>query len=163
MIRVENEREETTELLARRIAPLLSPSDLLILSGDLGAGKTFLTRALLYALGLPEEDRVTSPTFTIVHEYHARLRVHHADLYRLSDPDEVFELGLLESREHGSVLIVEWGRPYLSDLGGDALFIDMQTYPRRITISSDGTRSDALLKRLEAVLSGPSHLDVEDR
>ena len=101
-----------TVRLARAVAAALGPGDLLILGGDLGAGKTFFTRALCRALGLSPRTRVTSPTFTLVHEHETRLPVAHADLYRLRDPDELGELGLRERRGEGAVVVVEWGAPY---------------------------------------------------
>lgn len=113
----------STIRLAHRLAALLEPSDLLVLEGDLGAGKTFFTRALCRALGVPHHVSVTSPTFTLVHEHEARLPIAHADLYRLRDPGELTELGLRERRAEGALLIVEWGAPYLEALGGDGLRI----------------------------------------
>lgn len=113
----------STIRLAHRLAALLEPSDLLVLEGDLGAGKTFFTRALCRALGVPHRVSVTSPTFTLVHEHEARLPIAHADLYRLRDPGELPELGLRERRAEGALLIVEWGAPYLEALGGDGLRI----------------------------------------
>src|SRR5262245_6629566 len=98
-----------TVRLARRIAPALEAGDLLILKGDLGAGKTFFTRALCRALGVPASTRITSPTFTLVHEYEARLPIHHADAYRLADATDLAALGLREARAGGALVIVEWG------------------------------------------------------
>lgn len=98
----------------------------MVLSGDLGAGKTFFTRALCRALGVPSEERVTSPTFALVHEYDAKLRVAHADLYRLDDVSELAHLGLRDRRAEGYLLVVEWGAPYAAALGGDALSLSFE-------------------------------------
>ena len=90
------------------IAAQLQPGDVVSLTGDLGAGKTTLARAIIAALGYVGE--VPSPTFTIVETYDApplRLPVVHADFYRLEKPDELTEIGLEEYRE-GAVLIAEW-------------------------------------------------------
>lgn len=144
-IHIENESEETTESIAQVLARRLVGGDLLILSGDLGAGKTFFTRALLYELGLEREQRVPSPTFTLIHEYEVRLHVLHADLYRLSDSDEVRHLGMRERREQGALLVVEWGRPYAAELGADAVYLDFQLAPRKLVMSADGPRSTQLL------------------
>lgn len=138
-----------TKQLARTLAASLQPGDLVILSGPLGAGKTFLVRALLRELGVPEAQPVTSPTFALVQEYaEARLRVLHADLYRLGDVEEIPPLGLVEEREAGSVLLVEWGAPYAEALGGDALILSLAPIPiRRATLQSTGPRSERLLDR----------------
>ena len=81
--------KQATQALAQRIAPHLVASDLVVLDGPLGSGKTFFTRALCRALGLPRSLRVPSPTFTLVHEHETRPPLSHADLYRLSTPAEV--------------------------------------------------------------------------
>ncbi|WP_298194125.1 tRNA (adenosine(37)-N6)-threonylcarbamoyltransferase complex ATPase subunit type 1 TsaE [Novosphingobium sp.] len=97
-----------TDALARRIAALLHPGDVVALSGGLGAGKTTLARAIIAALGYAGE--VPSPSFAIIEVYDPpalRLRVVHADFYRLEDPEEVVELGLDDYRAD-AVLIAEW-------------------------------------------------------
>jgi tRNA threonylcarbamoyladenosine biosynthesis protein TsaE len=139
--------------LARRLAALLRPGDLVVLKGDLGAGKTFFSRALCRALGVPPSIPVTSPTFTLVHEYEGRLRVAHADLYRLRAEDELAELGLRALRGDGAVLLVEWGEPYLAALGGDALVVELvltRQGPRIARLSATGERGAALLRGCEA-------------
>jgi tRNA threonylcarbamoyl adenosine modification protein YjeE len=136
-----------TVQLAARIAPALARGDLLVLSGALGAGKTFLVRAICRALGLPARVRVTSPTFTLVHEYATEPPVFHADLYRLSRPEEVRELGLDAARDQAAVL-VEWGEPYLAVLGGDGLLLRLELDPRRAAITSTGPRSANMLRTI---------------
>jgi len=130
--------------LAQALARSVEPGDLVVLEGDLGAGKTFLARALCRALGVPRSVRVTSPTFTLVHEHEGRVPIVHADLYRLGDPDELGELGLRERRADGALLIVEWGRPFVEPLGGDALVIELTAAPREARLGSTGPRSAAL-------------------
>lgn len=143
-----------TQRLARKVAPQLVAGDLLLLKGDLGAGKTFFTRALCRALGVPSRVAVTSPTFTLVHEYEANgavgpLRILHVDAYRLGGEDELAGLGLREARADGAVLLVEWGEPYLSALGGDALVIAIASPPDRAAVlSATGPRSRAMLDAL---------------
>lgn len=80
--------EDCSLLLGRKIGELLLPGDILALWGELGAGKTLLTRGIARGLGVPPETRVTSPTFTIINEYPGRLYLYHLDLYRISGPDE---------------------------------------------------------------------------
>jgi tRNA threonylcarbamoyladenosine biosynthesis protein TsaE len=137
-------KRATTEL-AERIAPHLAPSDLLVLDGPLGSGKTFFTRALCRALGLPKSTRVPSPTFTLVHEHDTQPALSHADLYRLSAPAQVRELGLDAQRDDGRVLVVEWGAPYVELLGGDALLVKLSLDPRRAELLATGPRSSELL------------------
>ncbi len=149
------ETEEATVNLVRRLAPHLLPGDLLILTGGLGAGKTFATRALCHALGLDEDEPVTSPTFTLVHEYETTPRLVHADLYRLSDDEEVFELGLEVARSQGALLVVEWGAPFVEVLGGDALFLDIDLYPRRARLHGTSVRAQKVIRALLAT-KGPS-------
>lgn len=123
MIRALGARRDTTRLGAE-IARALEPGDLVLLSGPLGAGKTFLARAIAKALGV--HGTVTSPTFTLVQEYALpRDRVLlHADLYRLLDTPagielEVARLGLRERRAEGAIVIVEWGDSAARALGGE--------------------------------------------
>lgn len=116
-------RRDTTRL-GHRIAEKLVPGDLVLLSGDLGAGKTFLARAIARALGVPASVAIASPTFTLVQEYETpRGTLLHADLYRLRDEGEgtlrdVRRLGLAERRAEGAILVVEWGEGLEAELGG---------------------------------------------
>lgn len=102
-----------TEALANALSPLLRGGDLLALEGDLGAGKSAFARALIRAYLNAPDTEVPSPTFTIVQCYQMddshepKADIWHADLYRLSDPDELHELGLEDARDD-SVMIVEW-------------------------------------------------------
>ena len=99
--------EDATTLFGEDIAVALRPGDILALKGDLGAGKTTLARSIVRALAGDAELDVPSPTFTLVQSYDARIPVHHFDLYRLGEPDELEELGLFEATEEG-VALVEW-------------------------------------------------------
>lgn len=99
--------EDATTRLGQDLAMALRPGDLVALSGDLGAGKTTLARGLIRAMTEDSALDVPSPTFTLVQSYDARVPVHHLDLYRLSSPDELDELGLDEMLSEGAVL-VEW-------------------------------------------------------
>jgi len=144
--------EAATTELARLVAPLLEAGDLLVLTGDLGAGKTFFAGALCHALGLDEEEAVTSPTFSLVSEYRTRLLVLHADLYRLQEAAQVFELGLWERRGDGAFLIVEWGLPFLDQLGGDAIEISFDLEPRRARVAVHGPRAAQFSSSLSASL-----------
>jgi tRNA threonylcarbamoyladenosine biosynthesis protein TsaE len=138
----------TTQKLAQELAPLLAPGDLVILDGPLGSGKTFFTRALCRALGLPASARVPSPTFTLVHEHATEPALSHADLYRLTALEQVRQLGLDAQRDDGRVLVVEWGEPYIELLGGDALIVRLALDPRRASFAATGRRSAQILRAL---------------
>jgi tRNA threonylcarbamoyladenosine biosynthesis protein TsaE len=104
---ITTQSEEETFEAARELGATLSTGDVVLLFGDLGAGKTAFVRGLAGGLGA-ERDDVTSPTFTLVQEYRGgRLPLIHADLYRLNDPREIEELGLDEIAADG-VLAIEW-------------------------------------------------------
>jgi tRNA threonylcarbamoyladenosine biosynthesis protein TsaE len=99
--------EDETAAVGRELARSLAAGDVVLLHGDLGAGKTALVRGLAEGLGVPADD-VSSPTFTLVQEYRGgRLPLFHVDLYRLNDPREIDDLGLDEIAEDG-VLAIEW-------------------------------------------------------
>jgi tRNA threonylcarbamoyladenosine biosynthesis protein TsaE len=148
-ITIKNSEEAETKALARKLAPLLLASDLLILSGDLGAGKTYFTRALCRALGLPSDEPVTSPTYTLVQEIPTRPPIVHCDLYRLRSPDEVFDLGLDEHRRAGSILVVEWGSPFVEALGGEAITLHFELEPRSVEVFGEGRRAREIVASLE--------------
>jgi tRNA threonylcarbamoyladenosine biosynthesis protein TsaE len=135
-------RRATTRL-GRWLGEGAGAGDLIVLSGDLGAGKTFLARSVARAMGVAAEVRVTSPTFTLVHEFATKPRLVHADLYRIGDGTEVDQLLLRETRADGAVLLVEWGEPYLRELGGDGLFVRLELAGRgRVArLASTGPRS----------------------
>ena len=98
---------DSTAKLAKRLGARLSPGDCLLLSGELGTGKSHLARALIQSL-LTEPEDIPSPTFTLVQTYDiANAELWHADLYRLSAPDQVIELGLIDAFET-AISLVEW-------------------------------------------------------
>lgn len=141
-----------TRRLAKSMATVIRSGDLMILDGQLGSGKTFFVRALCRALGLDERIRVTSPTFSLVHEIETRPRISHADLYRLNLRRDVLGLGLLERRDEGDLIIAEWGSPWVEELGGDGLVVSFLSEPRRVELRATGPRSrelgDGLLAEL---------------
>lgn len=98
---------EETRILGASLAPLLLPGDIISLSGDLGAGKTCFVQGLATALGA--SGPITSPSFTIVHEYEARYPLVHLDVYRLDSFQEVLDLGFEEFLDPRAVLLLEWG------------------------------------------------------
>jgi len=146
-----------TKLFARALAAALEPGALVVLEGELGAGKTFAVRAVLRALGVERSVPVTSPTFTLVHEFGeaegARLAVVHADLYRLGDARELRELGLADARREGACLLVEWGARFVGALGGDALVVTLEASgARRARVEAGGEGAAGVAERLSGAL-----------
>jgi len=136
---------DSTQRVAAALEPLLGPGDVLLLSGDLGAGKTAFVQGLAKAMGV--SDRVTSPTFTLAHTYQGRLRLHHLDVYRFTHASEAVDLGLPELLDDDAVVAVEWGELILSELSQDFL---------RIRIHLGLPEDPADVRRLEIELVGSS-------
>jgi len=99
---------EDTKRLGILLGRIARPGDVIALEGDLGAGKTFLTQAIGQGLEVPETCRITSPTFSLIHEYPGRLPLFHIDLYRLADEDEMVALGLDDYLYDEGVTVIEW-------------------------------------------------------
>ena len=106
-----SESPEETKKIAEEIAAELEPGDVLCMYGDLGAGKTAFVQGLAKGLGI--SGHITSPTFTIVNEYYGRLTLYHFDVYRVADPDEMYEVGYEEYVYGDGVSVIEW--PQLID------------------------------------------------
>lgn len=107
-LKVISHSEEETTALAAKLAPALRPGDVLVLQGELGAGKTEFVRGLAAALGL-DTDQVNSPTYTIVNEYPGERPLFHFDLYRLGDPSELYEVGWDDYLGREGLIAIEWG------------------------------------------------------
>jgi tRNA threonylcarbamoyladenosine biosynthesis protein TsaE len=108
---------EETIAFGRTLAGLLVPPKLVLLRGDLGAGKTTLVKGIAGAFEAAAEEDVTSPTFTLVHEYRGpKATLYHIDLYRIDTPRELETLALDDLRSENSILLIEWGEkfPWLS-------------------------------------------------
>ena len=139
---------DATTALGARIAPLLQVGDAVLLYGPLGMGKSTLARGLIRALTRPDED-VPSPTFTLVQFYETTPPIAHFDLYRLSRPDEAYEIGLDEALDDGCVLI-EWPERLGEDVswiaGTNLLTITIaeQGEARLATVSGAGSWDERL-------------------
>ena len=136
---------DETQALGQRLAKRLLPGDVIAYFGDLGAGKTALTRGIAQGLGVT--DLVTSPTYTIVNEYlTGRIPLLHFDMYRLGSSDELFDIGWEDYLARGGVCAVEWSEN-VEDALRDAIHITIEKDPlepdtRRITIEG-GSRFEA--------------------
>lgn len=116
---------EDTRAIGAGLAPLLRARDTVLLTGELGAGKTTFVHGL--ARGLEVAERVASPTFTLVREYTGRLTVAHVDVYRLDRVQDVVDLALDEVADGEAVMVVEWGDAVAELLADDRLRIELST------------------------------------
>jgi tRNA threonylcarbamoyladenosine biosynthesis protein TsaE len=104
---------EETIALGRELASSLAPPKIVVLRGDLGAGKTTLVKGIVQGFNAAEEEDVTSPTFTLIHEYRGpETTVYHIDLYRVETQRELETLGLNDLINENSVLLIEWGEKF---------------------------------------------------
>lgn len=149
---VTHSEQETVEL-GIKMGKLLEAGDIVLLYGDLGAGKTVLTRGI--ALGLGAKDVVTSPTYTLMHRYEGRVPVYHFDLYRLNGPDEVLDVGYEEFFYGDGVSIVEWPErlEYLCPEEHVRVRIEVagDGQKRRITVDAVGGRYSRFEKELKNI------------
>ena len=137
-----------TEAFGQRLGALLFPGAVVALVGQLGAGKTHLTRALAEGLGVKNPAAVNSPTFVLIQEYPARLPIAHFDAYRLSGPREFAELGVDEYFRGEGVCIIEWADKVDSTLPPEHLRIEIEMIDatrRRFTLTAFGKRYERLV------------------
>jgi tRNA threonylcarbamoyladenosine biosynthesis protein TsaE len=149
--------------LGRLIARVLGPGDLVVLQGDLGAGKTTLVRSIVRGLGVPTSVPVTSPTFELMHELEGRMPIVHADLYRLAEGEDLQELGLVPRIGADAVVLVEWGDRFADQLGDQGLWVSIDLEhgsDRSVRLQGRGARGEALISALSPLLS-ESSTDVD--
>lgn len=134
-----SDSERETEELGARFAARLPGGTVVAMYGDLGAGKTAFVRGMARGMGL--DCRVSSPTFTIVNEYLGERELIHFDMYRLSDADELFEIGWEDYLSRGAVCAVEWSENVQNAFFGDETVVRIEKLGdsrRRITIEEGG-------------------------
>lgn len=119
--------EEETIALGERLARELPQKQVVLLIGPLGAGKTTLAKGIVKGLGAADPDEVSSPTFTLIHEYGSQGRVYHIDLYRLDRPREVATLGLEDLCDRQAIVLIEWGERFPQFLPAERTEIRIQT------------------------------------
>lgn len=143
---------ETTFALGEALGAVLEGGDFVGLSGQLGAGKTLFSRGVAKGAGVPLDD-VSSPTYSIVQSYSGRLRLHHADLYRLHGDDELYATGYFDLFDGAGAFLVEWVDQVPGAAADDALRVTLVvTSPdaRRFELHPTGPKSEALLTRWRA-------------
>jgi len=145
--------EAQTLELGKKLGQLLPPSTLLLLQGDLGTGKTVFARGVARGLGVDSDIPITSPTFTLMNHYSARHELYHFDLYRLSDPDELIELGFDEYAFGSGVALVEWPEK-LEDYETPGLWVNLHRIDnerRKIEFSLKGDVDARIVAAVEKI------------
>jgi len=159
MLKARTKSVDDTRSLAAEVAALARPGDLVLLAGDLGAGKTSFVQGFARALGV--EEPVTSPTFVLVHGYEGLLPIIHIDAYRLDHLQELVDLGIAELLDGGGVTLIEWGDAVLPALPSEFLEVRLELGDgddeRIVRLRGSGTawavRADPLRKALDRWLS----------
>lgn len=132
---------EETIVLGKKLTGQLQPPKLVLLRGELGAGKTTLVKGIAEAFGAASQEEVTSPTFTLVHEYRSpTVNVYHIDLYRVDTPRELETLGLDDFIDARSVLLIEWGekfKRFREERDVEIVLVREGENDRQITVISD--------------------------
>ncbi|HLF78527.1 MAG TPA: tRNA (adenosine(37)-N6)-threonylcarbamoyltransferase complex ATPase subunit type 1 TsaE [Dehalococcoidia bacterium] len=147
-LRLESKSPAETKRLGERLARQLQAGDVLLLQGELGAGKTCFAQGI--GRGLRVKEVVKSSSFVLVNEYQGRLHVYHADLFRLTDPREVADLALEENAADG-LLLVEWPEVAFAELPQEHLLVRFEAtgdHSRVITLEARGERYEVLLSKM---------------
>lgn len=142
---------EDTKEFGIKLGKALRPGDIICLNGDLGAGKTTLTKSIGEGLGV--EDYITSPTFALINEYEGKFPVYHFDTYRLEDVEEIDDLGFDEYIYGRGVSIVEWADRIEKALPKEKIIIDIkkgkEDEERILDISGFGNRYEEIIEELK--------------
>ncbi len=147
---------EETQRFGCWLGRIIGAPAVILLNGDLGAGKTCMTQGIARGLGVSENEAVTSPTYTLMNQYAGRLPLYHFDLYRLADRDELEELGLDDYLPGDGVAVVEWAERF-PDLCQDGLNIHIghRGMDRRsIRVHAIGAGGERLLRALQSAWQG---------
>lgn len=147
---VKSSCEDNTYEFGQKIGELVEPGQLILLSGDLGAGKTLLTQGICDGLGV-EED-VTSPTYNLINEYEGDLTVYHMDLYRLEDEKDLYDLGFEDYIENGGIVIIEWPDLVYDLIPAEFIYIKIDVISneeRILRFEAEGEKGMKLIERLE--------------
>jgi len=135
--------EETSEL-GRRLAAELAPPKLVVLRGELGAGKTTLIKGIAEGFHAASQENVTSPTFTLIHEYRGPgVNLYHVDLYRVDTQRELDTLGLDDLLDENNVVLIEWGEKFarfLRDCDVEISIDHLGENDRKITVTTEARR-----------------------
>ena len=150
MVRIVLKGLKEMEEFGEKLGSILKPGDIISLTGDLGAGKTTLTKSIGKGLGV--EDYITSPTFTLINEYKGRINLYHFDVYRLEGSMDLYDLGFEEYIYSDGISIIEWGDKIEEALPKERINIriekDTELDERIIYIYGEGERFEQFIKEL---------------
>ena len=138
-----------TKKFGRKLVGLIEAPALILLKGELGTGKTLITKAAVSALGY--QGDVTSPTFNLVQEYQAEVEIIHMDLYRLERSEELLDIGFEDYLNRDAVIFIEWPELALALIPADFIFVNLEKISaeqRKITVRGEGEQSRLLIERL---------------
>ena len=144
-----------TQKIARNIGTSIQEPAVIALAGDLGSGKTTFVQGLARGLEIPPEYYITSPTFTLINRYPGRIPLFHVDLYRIEDPLEVEDIGLIEIMNGRGVVAIEWADRLCGDLPAERVALYFEILPdetRNITAVGYGDREVGLLDKIDTLL-----------
>src|SRR5262249_52496898 len=150
-IELESHSAADTQAFGGRLGAALFPGAVVALVGPLGAGKTFLVRAVAEGLDIADSRVVSSPTFVLIQEYAARLPIYHFDVYRLRNPSEFADLGVHEYFQGSGVCLIEWADRVAASLPPEHLQVVIEVTgdnSRRLTLEGRGSRYEELMRSL---------------
>lgn len=148
MLEIDSQSPEETHEVGFKIGKRLKPGDIVCLNGDLGAGKTTITKAIAEALGI--EENITSPSFTIVNEYYGDVNLYHFDVYRIDDIEEMYDIGYEEYFYSDGICVIEWANMIEDILPKERLELNLyntsDSDSRKIEIEAFGERYEELIR-----------------
>jgi tRNA threonylcarbamoyladenosine biosynthesis protein TsaE len=156
ILTITSESDQDTIRLGREIGRLLLEGDVIGLVGELGCGKTWLTKGIALGLGVSPKTIVTSPSFTLVNEYQGRATLFHMDVYRLGNLGEAISAGIEETIHSGSVVVLEWADRWPEILPEHTLMVRLlivDDHRRTIILSGRHARAFEILRHLASVIS----------
>jgi tRNA threonylcarbamoyladenosine biosynthesis protein TsaE len=151
---ITSESDQDTIRVGQEIGRLLLEGDVVGLVGELGSGKTWLTKGIALGLGVSPKTIVTSPSFTLVNEYQGRAALYHMDVYRLGSLDEALSAGIEETIHTGGVVVLEWADRWPEILPEHTLTVKLlilDEHRRAITLSARHVRPSGIIDRLRSL------------
>ena len=149
---------DETRNLGKRLGKILLAGDIILLFGDLGAGKTTFSQGVASGLGVGQDEYVRSPTFTLINQYQGRIPVHHIDLYRIESLAEMANIGLEDTFDGEGAVLVEWAEKLFHEKTGE-ITADL-TLEQRIEVKLNILSDDVRTIEIKAINFGETHHGV---